>query len=251
MIIYITSLILGLTSNFHCLGMCGPLVMAIPVNRSNNITILSGVTQYNMGRILVYSALGAIIGIIGITIETFGILQWISILSGVFMIMYAWRKWFSTRLEGKMPLFNLNSFVSKKLGKVLHSQSPFKLILLGMLNGLLPCGMVYLALMNAVLGGNSITSAGAMALFGLGTLPAMIFVGFAANRITGKMRQKISNLVPYLLTIVGILIILRGLNLDIPYISPKVKMLSHTEKNIETKQTVEMSCCHNKKSCEK
>ncbi|MFN5416141.1 MAG: sulfite exporter TauE/SafE family protein [Flavobacteriia bacterium] len=248
--IFIAALILGLTANFHCIGMCGPLALAIPVNRSSNWTILFGVLQYNFGRIITYSALGAVVGIIGITINTFGVLQWISILSGIFMIIYAWRKWLGSKLETKLPMFGLNKVVSSGLGKVLASKSPFKILFLGSLNGLLPCGMVYLALMNAILAGNSLSSAGAMALFGLGTLPAMVFVGFAANRISSNFRYKISKAIPYMLTVVGVLVVLRGMNLDIPYISPKISLMEEKKceitKEKKGEKTVEMSCCHKK-----
>jgi sulfite exporter TauE/SafE len=248
MIIFVTSLIIGLTANFHCIGMCGPLALAIPVNRTSNWTILFGVLQYNFGRIITYSILGALVGLIGITIETFGVLQWISIISGVLMIIYAWRKWISTKIEAKIPMFGMNKVVSAGLGKVLAKKSPFKLLLLGSLNGLLPCGMVYLALMNAILAGNSLNSSLAMAFFGIGTLPAMVFVGFAANRISSNLRYKFSLAIPYLLTIIGLLVILRGLNLDIPYISPKISLVEEKKCEITktSGKTVEMSCCHKK-----
>lgn len=245
MIIYFTGFVLGITANFHCLGMCGPLALAIPLNRSSNWTILSGVLQYNFGRVVTYSILGAIVGIIGITIQTFNILQWISILSGVFLILYAWRKLLSSKLEAKLPVFGINRIVSSGFGKVLASKSPFKILLLGSLNGILPCGMVYLGLMNAILGGDSIKSALAMFFFGLGTLPIMIFVGFASNRISSSLRQKFSKSIPYLLTLIGIFIILRGMNLNIPYISPKINSVKIQDtKNQNGKSSVKIDCCH-------
>lgn len=234
-------LILGITSNLHCIGMCGPIAMAIPVNRTSNWTILSGILQYNFGRIFTYSILGALIGSIGLTFNTLGVLQWLSIITGVFLILFAWRKWLSTIFFTKLPLPGIHSFVSKRLGKVFKSQSPFKLVIFGLINGLLPCGMVYFGLMNALLAGSPLTSSYAMIAFGIGTLPSMIAVGFAANRINSSMRQKMNKVVPYLLTIVGLLIVLRGMNLDIPYLSPKVN-ITKTGKTKEPK--VEMSCCH-------
>jgi sulfite exporter TauE/SafE len=126
--------------------------------------------------------------------------------------------------------------------------------MLGMLNGMLPCGMVYVAMINALLAGHPFSSAGAMIAFGIGTLPSMIAVGFAANRISASVRQKINRAVPYLLTLVGLLIVLRGMNLDIPFISPKVSVVK-TETKKRTEKTaepqVEMSCCHKKNSCNK
>lgn len=246
--ILIAGLVLGITSNFHCLGMCGPIAMAIPVNRTSTWTILGGILQYNGGRILTYALLGAVVGSIGITVDTLGFLQWISIITGIFMIIFAWRKWFSRIFSGHLPTFGIQGFVSKSLGNVLATQTPFKLPMLGMINGLLPCGMVYIGLMNALLAGDPISSAYAMIAFGVGTIPAMFAVGFAANRISGNVRQKINKVVPFLLTFVGALIVLRGMNLDIPYISPKVKMTT-TEKQNELPK-LDLSCCKAKTACE-
>lgn len=249
--VLLLGLILGITSNLHCIGMCGPIAMAIPVNRKSNGTILSGVLQYNFGRILTYALLGVIVGSIGITINTLGFLQWLSILAGIFLILFAWRKWFVTKLFSRVPNIGIQSIVSKGLGKVIKSKSPFKISTLGILNGFLPCGMVYAALVNALLAGNPAGSAYAMIAFGIGTLPSMIAVGFAANRINSTMRQKFNKIVPYLLTVVGILIVLRGMNLDIPYLSPKVSIKTT---KITNEPEVEMSCCHKKmdvEACEK
>jgi uncharacterized protein len=239
--------IIGLTSNLHCIGMCGPIAMAIPVDRSNNATILSGILQYNLGRVLTYSVLGLLIGMIGITATTFGILQWLSIVTGIFLIIYAWRKWIGSRFEAKISIPKINMFVSRNIGKVLQSNVPFKLSILGSLNGLLPCGMVFLAMGNALLGGSPFNSALAMAAFGIGTLPSMIAVGFAANRMSSSFREKLNKAVPYLLTVVGILIVLRGMNLNIPFISPQMKTVVTEQQD----EQVEMSCCHSKDSCEK
>ncbi|MFA7273768.1 MAG: sulfite exporter TauE/SafE family protein [Crocinitomicaceae bacterium] len=247
----ITGIILGLTSSLHCMGMCGPIAMAIPVNRKNNWTILNGVLQYNLGRIFTYAVLGFIIGSIGLTIHTFGVLQWLSIISGVLLIVYAWRKWLGKSFHAKIPSLNVNGFVSKGIGSILRSQFPFKLPLLGILNGLLPCGMVFVALMNALLAGNQTMSSVAMIGFGIGTLPSMIAVGFAAGKITGALRSKLNATVPYLLTLVGVLVILRGMNLGIPFISPKAEMaMKHQSGMQKPEPEMKMDCCHSsKKEC--
>jgi sulfite exporter TauE/SafE len=239
--------IIGLTSNLHCIGMCGPIALAVPVKRHSMWSIFSGVLQYNFGRVITYSLLGILIGMIGISASTFGILQWLSIVTGLFLILYAWRKWIGSRIEQSLAIPALNSFVSKNIGKLMRTDIPGKLLFLGGLNGLLPCGMVFLALGNALLAGSPVNSALAMAAFGIGTLPSMIAVGFAANRFTMEWRNKMNKLVPYMLTVVGILIVLRGMNLNIPFISPQVKTVP-TEQQTEE---VEMSCCSSKKQCDK
>lgn len=253
----ITGFILGISSSLHCLGMCGPIAMAIPVDRSSNGRILFGALQYNLGRIFTYSILGVIVGSMGFTLNTFGILQWLSIIAGVALILFAWRKYLQRLTFGKFPGLNINLGLNNLLGKVIRSKSPLKLLLLGGLNGLLPCGMVFFALLNAIQTGEIFQSALAMAAFGVGTLPAMLAVTFASNKISSTLRGKLNHVVPVMLTIVGVLIVLRGMNLNIPYISPEVKLTEQVSKNdteSETeeapKQEVVMDCCHSKDACE-
>jgi len=250
-IILLTGLILGLTSNFHCIGMCGPIALAIPVKRDSNLNIAWGVLQYNLGRILTYTLLGITIGFIGLSINIIGVLQVLSIIAGIGLIIFAWRKYFFKFGSNSRVSAKIQSLLSKGLGKAIQSKSPFRLIALGAINGLLPCGMVYAALLNAVLAGDLFGSGLAMTAFGVGTLPAMMAISFMANKINASMRNKMNNLVPYLLTVVGLLIVLRGMNLDIPYISPKVSSIAIT--NTETGETdseIEMSCCHSKENCD-
>lgn len=244
----VTAVILGLTSSLHCMGMCGPISMAIPVNRNSNLSILWGIVQYNFGRILSYSMLGVLVGSIGITLETVGFLQVISIVSGIVMVLYAWNKQLSSFFH--LPSFGggIQSLFNKAFGQTLKQQHFLRLSFLGFLNGLLPCGMVYLALMNVLLLGSPLKGAFGMTLFGLGTLPAMLFVGFAAMKISRTSQPIFAKAVPYLLTIVGTLIILRGMNLNIPYVSPKINLIAQDNtqeaSSSGTKPQVEMSCCH-------
>ncbi len=250
--IFISAILLGLASNFHCLGMCGPIAIAIPLDRSNNWTIFKGIIQYNSGRIATYSFLGLIMGSIGLSVESIGWLQVLSVVAGVTIILYAWRKLLPVGISNTLNFSFLQSFISRNMGKTLKKQSNYKLFLLGMLNGMLPCGMVFLALINALLSGNNLDSAMAMALFGTGTFPIMLFISFAVHSINPSLRLKFSRGVPYLLTIVGLLVVLRGLNLGIPYFSPKVDSLTTNIKN-EKQHTIqaEMSCCHSKTACKK
>jgi sulfite exporter TauE/SafE len=244
----IIGLILGLSSSLHCIGMCGPIAMVLPLKDRSAFGVFSGVMQYNIGRIFVYSLLGSIIGAIGFTASLFGTLQVVSIITGIAMIVFAWQKHL---FSGFTAWNSYNGFLSKGIGTILGSDSTFKLFLLGALNGLLPCGMIFIALMNAVTAGNPINGASAMIAFGLGTLPAMMIVGIAASKMNRSLQQRINTLVPYVLTIVGLLVVLRGMNLNIPYISPSIKRIKKTEAVKEcTKpnphQEVHMQCCHSK-----
>lgn len=231
--------IIGLSSAFHCLGMCGPIALAIPVNRSSNFTILSGAFQYNLGRIAAYTALGLVAGSIGLSFLTLQWMQWLSVAAGLLMILLTWHKLFASRQskwEGK-----LTQQISSKIGKVIRSKSPFKLIGLGVLNGLLPCGMIFIGLTNALIQGSPFKGALAMTFFGLGTLPVLFPILFFASKLSGQRRLQFSKATPYMMTIVGVLVILRGLNLGIPYISPEINMVQ--TKNTLQKPKVEMVCC--------
>ncbi|MDC3252848.1 sulfite exporter TauE/SafE family protein [Crocinitomicaceae bacterium] len=227
--------------------------MAIPIDRSSNHRILFGALQYNIGRIITYSLLGIVAGSMGLTMNTYGFLQWLSIIAGGFLVLFAWRKYlyfnFKFRVPGTISQFGLQ----KLLGKIIRSKSPIKLLLLGGINGLLPCGIVFLVLMNAVLTGEIAASSLAMITFGIGTLPAMLAVTYATNNIGVKLRAKLNRSVPILLTFVGIIIILRGMNLNVPYISPGISRIEHlkaTESGKTLKQDIEMNCCHNRQDCE-
>jgi sulfite exporter TauE/SafE len=245
--ILFSAFVLGLTSNLHCIVMCGPIALAIPMNRSSNWTILVGSLQYNLGRISTYSILGILVGSIGLSINAFGALQIISVVSGFGLIFFAWRNWWTKYLSFGKNILSFSPFLSRGMGKLIKSDIPAKPFFFGFINGFLPCGMVYVALLNALLAGNIWFSMYSMAIFGAGTLPVMLFVSYAAHKISGSHRKLIRVWIPYLLTLVGLLIVLRGLDLNIPYISPKVEM---TKNSLTDKEQIEMTCCHAAKKCD-
>ncbi len=242
--IFIPAFILGVISNLHCLGMCGPIALAIPLNRSSKSAMLFGILQYHLGRVLVYAILGYIVGYIGMGIKLFGVLQAISIIAGIGIIIYAWRNKLTFFKNPFTSSLRHTSLLSRSMGKIMRSESPVKLFLLGVLNGLLPCGMVYTALITAVVLGTPLLSATSMLAFGLGTLPGLVAFSLFAQQLGNPIRSKINRYLPYLITVVGLLIVLRGMNLNIPYISPKVSFS-------EEKKEVVMDCCHKYTKCEK
>lgn len=101
-----------------------------------------------------------------------------------------------------------------------NSKGPFSFLLLGIVNGLLPCGMVYIALLSALSLGNITDSIVFMSMFGAGTLPAMMITAYAMQGLKGKSRGMLRHVVPYFIVAIGILLVVRGLNLGIPFISP-------------------------------
>lgn len=224
---------LGITSSLHCIGMCGPLVMNIPVNRTNLKSKLLGNLVYHFGRFASYMLLGSVIGLIGFSLRLFGWLQGLTILSGIVIIVLAWKQF----LPIKFTSPGVYSIFGRAMRFLRDIKGTKKLFFLGSLNGMLPCGMVFAALTNAILAENLSMSVLAMLLFGLGTLPSLVIFNLLAGKFAFQLNKKF---IPVLVSLIGILIVLRGLNLGIPYLSPELK----TTVIQEQKCDVTMSCCH-------
>lgn len=243
--VYFSGLILGLGASMHCLGMCGPLVMILPMKSNKPLDKVLGITQYHIGKTLTYALLGLIVGLVGISLQTLKWMQILSIVSGLLIIIFAWKKFihlpFNAIIQQKITRFS-----GKYLNKLFHSNIPFKPLFFGMINGLLPCGLIYIALFNSLLAGNPFHSMIAMVFFGLGTIPILTLTKY----ISVKFNWNASRLTPILITFVGVLIVFRGLNLGIPYLSPKINTSIITTKNDKTKSVVSMSCCQSDDTCE-
>ena len=212
--------------------MCGPIAIALPVPDSSNFSFFTGRILYNLGRVVTYSFLGAILGLLGGRIALAGAQQVVSIILGVVIII-------AVLLPQKYKNYFAQHPVTQKLAQplkenigVLFRKGTFSaMFLIGILNGFLPCGLVYVALAGAIASGNAISGAAVMILFGLGTVPAMFAATIFGKFINVGIRTKIRKAVPILAIILGIIFVLRGLNLGIPYLSPKLS--SHTQVSSE------------------
>lgn len=212
---------LGLAGSLHCLGMCGPIAFVLPVERNRPLYQSAQIASYHLGRLISYAVIGFVFGLFGRGLVLFGWQQNMSIVIGILMILvvigiYApVKKWSLTPwLYGKVGLFK------SKFGYFLKRRQPYAFLVMGILNGFLPCGLVYMALLGAMLTGDAVTGSGFMALFGMGTVPMMTFAVFSAGKLKGKFRMGVQRMLPILLLIFGILMVIRGLGLDIPYLSP-------------------------------
>jgi sulfite exporter TauE/SafE len=238
--IFVTALILGLSANLHCLGMCGPIALSAPLNHSSLFHKISSIIQYNAGRIGVYSLLGFLTGFVGLSLSTLGVLQWASMIAGAGIILYAWKNY----LEKFLPSLSLPlSFIpSGTMSFILHKSGPWKLILLGILNGILPCGMVYLGLIHSLLSPTPLEASMAMFFFGIGTLPIMVSLQLVSTTFTQQLRRRLTKAVPIVLTLVGSLMILRGANLGIPFVSPSIQK-KQTQKVQNETVSIRVDCC--------
>lgn len=236
--VYFSALILGLGSSFHCLGMCGPLVMAVPMKGRNQSGRITGMTQYFLGKTLTYAIFGLLVGLVGISVQALKGMQILSVISGILIILIAWGQ-LSNKGVGVAFQQKMSRVAGKSLRQLSQSNIPFKSFFFGMINGLLPCGLVYVALINSLLAGSPVFSALAMVFFGIGTIPILTLTKW----ITSKIKWNANRLTPIFITLVGVMIIFRGLNLGIPYLSPKID--THIVQNEEgvAEEKVEVSCC--------
>lgn len=226
--ILISGFSLGVLSSFHCIGMCGPLALSLPVQKKSiQIKILSSVL-YNLGRISTYAFMGFLMGIIGRSFFIAGFQQYFSIFIGAVILIFLVFK-----VTGKQFFVTqkFNQKIQQFVLLFLNKEQNYTMYLLGMANGLLPCGMVYLAIAGALAFGDINSSILFMIFFGLGTMPAMMTLTLFRFSIQNKSRAFIKKLTPFVIAIMGLMLIARGLNLGVPYLSPKLQS-SATEKLI-------------------
>ncbi len=212
---------LGLLSSLHCIGMCGPIAMMLPVDRNNPAKKALQILTYHSGRITAYATIGLLFGLIGKGLFLAGMQQRLSIFMGVAMIAIAIipEKIFS-KYNFSKPILKILSEIRSTMGKRLKSKSFSSIFLIGLLNGFLPCGMVYVALFGAVAMENTGFGVFYMVLFGLGTVPLMSGVVYFHSMLKMSWRNSIQKIIPYTIACIGILFVLRGLGLGIPYVSP-------------------------------
>ena len=212
-----SALLFGFIGSLHCAGMCGPLVLALPGNASAWPAFLASRLSYNAGRITTYAALGALFGSVGRTLALAGVQQTLSIALGCLIIAGLF-----VRPSGRwgVPITRFVSWLKSALGRRLGQGGARSLYVFGALNGLLPCGLVYVACAGAAVTGGVLSGVRYMALFGLGTVPMLLGVALLGRGMPLALRLRVQGLVPVCLGLVGVMLILRGLSLGIPYLSP-------------------------------
>jgi hypothetical protein len=229
----VAAFIMGVIGSFHCVGMCGPLALALPIKDDNLHSKFIGALLYNSGRVVTYSLFGVFAGLLGKSVVLFGFQQWLSIIAGtVILLLVILPKLFPSQFKNVHIAGNFFQRIRRTFGQLFFKKNQSTLFAIGFLNGLLPCGLVYLAMATATATGDVLSATTFMAAFGLGTLPVMWSIAFWGNFIGISIRQKIRSAYPYMMTLMACLLILRGVGLGIPYISP----VADAEKKI-------INCC--------
>lgn len=212
-----TAFLLGLVGSLHCAGMCGPLALALPSGGGSRAAFLSGRLAYNFGRILTYCGMGLVFGALGRTLWLAGAQRWVSIGLGVVLIAGLFS---SRRLALWKPVTALVNWLKSGMGTLLRRRSVPALGLLGVLNGFLPCGLVYVACAGAAVTGGILAGARYMIAFGLGTVPMMLAIGLSGRLVPVAWRFRLQKAIPASVLLLAVLLILRGMSLGIPYVSP-------------------------------
>lgn len=230
------ALLMGFTGSLHCAGMCGPIMLVLPFQAYSGVKKALAIGLYHAGRISVYALLAVVLhsfrGLFNPHVQ-----QYISIAMGVLLLLIG----IFSFLPNQILRFNLPwaGFVKKQIGNVIGKPGLGSITASGVLNGLLPCGLVYMALSATIATNTSLQAAGLMYAFGLGTVPMLVSITVLKSRISFLRGGHMKKLVPVVMFVFGCLFVLRGMNLGVPYLSPKVEVEKHEIR----------SCCSKHKSC--
>lgn len=226
-----TAIILGFLGSFHCVGMCGPIALA--VGGVNKNKFLGNKILYHIGRSITYALLGLVVGGLGFSLALAGIQQGFSIGMGVLILVFALSFKKSEQFLS-IPFFSkLIYWIKSTLGKYLKSGKSSAYFTTGMVNGLLPCGMVYMALVAALALQSPLMGATYMFFFGIGTVPLLLILMVSGSLFSVSIRQKFQSAIPYLGVLIGILFIFRGLGLGLNGFSPDLQVYNYGVEQVE------------------
>ncbi|MES2828040.1 MAG: sulfite exporter TauE/SafE family protein [Bacteroidota bacterium] len=216
---YYLAFLLGLISSLHCAVMCGPLMLSLPLQKKDHLNNVLQLLLYQFGRILVYTIFGILAGLIGSSITLLSSQQTLSLIVGILLLVFTIIVFSGKYIRAFTTFQNrIISPISKLMGKVYGLS--FWGFFAGMLNGLIPCGMIYLALA-AALNSTDILSAGKfMFLFGLGTTPLMLFISVGGIYLRRYIHFNSKKMIPWFMLFLGLLFVLRSANFGIPFLSP-------------------------------
>lgn len=216
-----SALVLGLMGSFHCVGMCGPIAFMLPVDHGNPGKKLFQVFLYHFGRLMAYGIIGLVFGFLGKGLYVFGLQQKLSIFIGAIMIVLVLVPYKTiSKYNFSKPIYAVLTKVKNQLGKELRKKSPDTFLTIGFLNGFLPCGLVYMALFGSMATASPWLGTLFMVLFGMGTIPLMTTAVYFGSMLKGAAKKSVQRLIPVFVILIGLLFILRGMGLGIPYISP-------------------------------
>lgn len=214
----LAGLVMGLFGSFHCVGMCGPLALSLPLSASGKWARIASALCYSLGRATTYFFIGLVLGWTGSRLVMVAYQQTFSISVGVIILFFL----IMQKYKPQIKLFAAAQVKLKRsiAGFLTRKNGIGRIYIFGLLNGLLPCGLVFTAIASALIIGKPLDAGFFMVFFGLGTLPLMTALILSGHFISVSIRSKMRRLVPVFVGVIALLMILRGMNLGIPYVSP-------------------------------
>ncbi len=212
-----TAFSIGVLGSLHCVGMCGPLALALPYQTTNRWSLIQHAFTYNLGRVSTYALIGLLPGLMGQGLSMAGFQKSTAVVLGIVFVVMAIFSYSISASSFDIPfLSKITNWAQLKMGSLLKDQGNPGFYAIGLVNGLLPCGLVYMALAGALTQTTARAGAGYMVLFGLGTMPLMLAVGLTKLFVSVRLRNIFRRLAPVVMALIGILLIFRGLNVTIP-----------------------------------
>ena len=221
--IILSALALGFLGSLHCVGMCGPIVLCLPQVGSSKLSFLMSRLVYNLGRVVTYAAMGAVCGLIGRFVSMAGYQKWLTIIVGaVILLAILLPSHFAQRIGLLNPLTKFAAIGKQWWSRLLNRKTYLSQFGIGILNGFLPCGFLYIGLAAATTTGSVGSASLYMVLFGLGTVPALLITAIFAGFIRSSFRARLLKASPAVAVAMALLLLLRGMSLGIPYLSPRL-----------------------------
>ena len=210
--------ILGLMGSFHCIAMCGPLMLAMPgMGKGDRRRIWLANLLYQLGRIATYGFLGLLFASVGRGVVIAGWQKGFTILVAASLLLMALFSWKLEVFLQRQPSFQRYSmWLQQAIGRQFRRSGLQSYFLVGMLNGLLPCGLVYAAIAGAVTSPSPIEGALFMAVFGAGTLPLLFGLGVSGHLVPLSVRSRLRKLMPLGFLLLAVMLFLRGVNAGLP-----------------------------------
>ncbi len=223
---FFAAIALGFLGSFHCVGMCGPIALALPVHNKPPLLKFILIILYNLGRILTYALFGLVAGIVGNSLAMAGFQQALSVTIGLVLLTSV-----VFSVKNNLSGYGFFIWIKSKLSHLFSKDTKPSLFIIGLLNGFLPCGLVYAGIAAATATADLLKGTLFMTFFGIGTVPLMFAIPLIGGSISLSFRNAIRKTTPIIITVMALVLILRGLNLGIPYLSPQIS-------------EEEVNCCH-------
>lgn len=218
---YLLAITTGILGGFgHCIGMCGPIVISYTMaNRSDAKNSILGRLSphllYNLGRITTYGIIGAIMGLSGSFLNMAGMLAGVqnvvAVLAGIMMVFMG---------LGITGVFGTTAWIEKHNPAILHagrriaaSSSRLRFLSLGLVLGLLPCGLSYTVFVAAAGTGGLWSGMVTAVLFGMGTLPALVLFSMIISTLSATLRGRIHQAGGVMVMIMGAYFLFKGIKL--------------------------------------